>query len=425
MHQSNFHLRRSSRGFALLLIVLALLGIFGVILLGGFASGNVKGGRDLQTAVAMGKAKEALLAYAMARADDVRPGEFPCPTVVAPGAPTYGDPAGGCATIRIGRLPWRKLGIPELLDSNGEPLWYAVSNNFRTNVSMINGDTTGTLTIYENDGVSIRADRVVAIIFSPGAPVAGQNRASAVTLCPTTGTSISGTRCAANYLDISAGQNNATNSGPYIAAQSSASFNDQIVYITTADFIPRIEDRIVTILKRTLDDYYVTNGYYPYAAYYSDIPPSATEANCANNIVSGRLPLYIAPPKSPKAPRTQCVGLADWQPIGNPNALPDWFTTNQWNRGIYYAIGAAYAKGGTKTCVTAGNCFTVDGDNTVQAVFILPGTALPTQNRPSTAIADYIEDAENQDGWPGPGNYTYVNSGSKLPTRDRVVAIKN
>lgn len=409
---------KRAHGFVLIFVVLAMLTVFGVVLFGNFATGNPKGNRDLQTAIALAKAKEALIAYATARADDVAPGEFPCPTIVAPTSATYGVAAGGCATIRIGRLPWQTLGLPEILDGNNEPVWYALSTNFRPGrpvASKINGETAGSLTIYQNDGTTILATRVVAVIFSAGAPAGSQSRTNAVAFCTTTGTNIAGNTCAANYLEIASSRNNATNAGPYIAAKAVANFNDQLVYITTDDFIPRIEDRIITMLKRTLNDYYAVNGYYPYAANYLTMTP--TSANCATNTFTGRLPNLIAP---------SCASLADWQPVGNPNGLPAWFTTEQWNAGIYYAIGKAYEKGGLKTCVAVGDCLTVDGDNAVQAVFILPGTALAGQTRPSTAIANYIEEnVENQDGWPGPGNYTFVNGSSKLASRDRVIALKN
>ena len=409
-----------------------MLGILGALFVTGLASNNNNASRSATTAVALAKAKEALIAYALTSdafiTTNGRPGQFPCPSTVSPTASTNGVAAGTCATTtpRIGRLPWKTLGIQELYDNAGEPLWYALSNNFRPPVTAgkINSDTLGDLTIHDVGGTAVLANQVVAVVFSAGAPVAGQNRTSTTSFCTTTSTTIAGNRCATNYLDISSGRNNATNAGPYIADRPSATFNDQLVYITTADFIPKIEERIVTILKKTLNDYYLTNLYYPYAANYPD-SIIANGLNCANGKYSGRLPSNIAPPASPAPPQVQCAGLAEWQPVGNPNGLPAWFSANEWNASIHYAIGKAFAIGGTKVCGGLGDCLTVDGDNTVQAVFILSGIPTSAQTRPSNNPASYLETPANLDEWPTPVNYTYATTASTLPSRDRVIAIKN
>ena len=408
-----------------------MLGILGALFVTGLASNNNNASRSATTAVALAKAKEALIAYALTSdafiATNGRPGQFPCPSTVSPTATTNGTAATTCATTpRIGRLPWKTLGIQELYDSSGEPLWYALSNKFRppATAGKINSDTLGDLTIHDVGGTAVLANQVVAVVFSAGAPVSGQNRTSAASLCATTSTNIAGNICATNYLDTSSGRNNATNAGPYIADRPSATFNDQLVYITTADFIPKIEERIVGILKKTLNDYYLTNLYYPYAANYPD-STSPNGLNCANGKYSGRLPSNIAPPASPVPPQLQCAGLAEWQPVGNPNGLPAWFSANEWNASIHYVIGKAFAIGGTKVCGGLGDCLTVDSDNTVQAVFILSGIPTSAQTRPSNNPSSYLETPANLDEWPTPVNYTYATTASTLPSRDRVIAIKN
>ena len=408
-------------GFVLLLIVLSLLGILGVVFVAGLASNGDKSSRDANTAIALAKAKGALLAYALSGDIAGRPGEFPCPTVLAPNTTNYGTSAGSCATVRIGRLPWKTLGIQELFDGAGEPLWYAVSSKFQKSVTKINSDTLGDLTVYAAGGSTVLENQAVAIIFSAGAPVSTQNRTSVVSLCATTSTSIAGNVCAANYLDTGSGRNNATNAGPYIADRSSATFNDQIAYITTADFMPKIEERIVAILTRTLNYYYATNGYYPYAANYSDYT-FPNKLNCANGVYTGRFPFNIT---AAPLTGTLCAGLVEWPGTANPNSFPDWFTINQWNVAIHYVIGNAFKKGGTKICAALGDCLTVDADNVVQAVLILPGVPTSSQTRPSSNPANYLEAAANLDEFPTPTNYTYVTTTSTLPSRDRVVAIKN
>ena len=414
---------KRQEGIFLIVAALAMLGVLGVFLVGSFAAGNPKISRGTITVAALAKAKAALIAYAVARDDPGRPGEFPCPTTVATTNTTYGISAGVCATTRLGRLPWRTLGIQELVDGAGEPLWYAVSTNFRPAVANINTDKLGTLTVYDSDGTTTLATQVVAVVFSPGAPIGTQNRASSSAFCTTTSTTIARNICATNYLESDAGRNNATNAGPYIAGKFGATFDDQIVYITTDDFMPKIEGRIFSILTNTLNNYYAVNGYYPYAANNSDAASGTqNQLNCANNVFTGRLPRFVLLSPATGSP---CTGLADWQPVGNPNGLPAWFTANNWNAAIHYVVGKAYQKGGSKSCMSAGDCLTVNGDSSVQALFILPGIPVSGIARPSTLPSDYLETAENLNDFPTPTNYVYVTSSSALPSRDRVVALKN
>ena len=401
------------------------MGILGVVFVTNLAPGSEKTARSAATTTALAKAKDALIAYAIARDDPGRPGEFPCPSIVPPTAPTYGVSASACATVSIGRLPWKTLGIAEPLDSDAEPLWYAVSSKFRppfSNTRLINSDTVGNLAVYDSSGSTVLSSEVVAVIFAAGAPTSSQNRTSTTMVCATTATSIAGNSCATNYLDSDFGRNNATNSGPYIAGTSNANFNDQIAYITTADFIPKIEDRIATFLTRSLKSYYVANGYYPYSTTYSDIS-FPNRLNCANGTYSGRLPVFIAasPYGPPVAP---CIGLQEWPGVGIPNSLPTWFSENQWSVAIHYKIGKAFEKGGSKVCSALGDCLTVNGDSAVQAMLILPGIATASQIRPFATPANYLEVAGNLGGWPLPVNYSYMTTNSSLPSRDRVVAIK-
>lgn len=420
-------------GWALLLIVLALLGIT-ITFIGSVSSNNVvKLNRRESTVSVLAKAKEALLAYTISRDDGSpgsRPGEFPCPTLVAPGAATYGIAATGCTTRRIGRLPWQTLGIQELFDDSGEPLWYALSIKFNPTVTYVNSSSKGDITVFSADGVAVQQTEVVAVIFAAGAPQSNQNRlATATAPCvATSGTTIARNTCADNYLDANSGRNNASNAGPFIAAAPSSNFNDALVYITTKDFIPRIEDRIAKALIKTINSYYSQYNYYPYAAYYSDAmdPLPKNRANCAANIYSGRFPETVSQAGSPPIlPRLPCIGLQEWQDVPAADRLPAWFFANEWYLSVYYSVGKAYVKNGLKTCLLPGDCLSVDGNTSVQAILMLPGTMLPGQTRISNSLTDYFEITENLEGWPLPSNYSYTSTAPLIPTRDRVIAIKN
>ncbi len=163
---------------AVLLLVILVMGSLYALLSGvNTATAELQQKRDDATTAALKQAKEALIARAAMDAN--RPGSLPCPdlvTNIAGNVPNDGVAdllAGPNCPSYIGRLPWRTLGLPDLRDSSGERLWYALSASFRDeNTAVINSDTQGDLTV---QGVSPMAN-VVAIVFAPGAAVGSQNR---------------------------------------------------------------------------------------------------------------------------------------------------------------------------------------------------------------------------------------------------------
>jgi hypothetical protein len=124
----------------------------------------------------------------------------------------------GVLPTLLGRFPWKSLGSQALRDGHGECLWLMVSSlhlNKRTSIvagPAINGDTLGQLDIVTANGTNallrilaqggdadLRAhERPIAIVFSPGPPLPGQDRTSSglddVTEC-------GGNYDARNYLD--------------------------------------------------------------------------------------------------------------------------------------------------------------------------------------------------------------------------------
>lgn len=443
----------TEQGWVVLLAVLAMLAIT-IAFLGAAANNNsAKLERKDITAAALAQAKAALLAYTISRDDEgggSRPGEFPCPTIVGPDDPNYGLANFSCASSpRIGRLPWRTLGIPEPIDAYGESLWYSLSGNFKPSTSVaINSNSLGQLVVYQADETSPLVSQAVVVIFAAGPPIAGQSRSAATALCSTTGTAIAQNICASNYLETYSGKNNATNSGPYTLGKITDNFNDRVALITTSDFIPKIEDRIASSLTLTLKTYYQATGFYPYAAYYRDIKKLTNnkaasqieQANCADGVFSGRLPEYINEISfSPAPPNLPCATYSQgWPALGASGALPVWFFKNNWNTTVFYAVAKQYVVGGSKTCVVPGDCLKVEGDiavQGVQAVIILPGIPLATQLRPTLTpddvsagldIQNYFEDPENRQGWNlSPDNDIYKSTASTLPSRDRIIVIKN
>ncbi|MEM7252981.1 MAG: hypothetical protein AAF493_16315 [Pseudomonadota bacterium] len=195
------------------------------------------------TAHALALAKAALIGYAVSYAEQhptgshrigprqIRPhrwgpgpGYLPCPDIDDDGSP---DTA--CGRDPIGRLPWRRLGLPDIRDAHGERLWYALANEFRNNpvkVTPLNVLTPGTLSL---DGVN----DYVAVIIAPGPPTPDQHRNDT----PFDRTA---------YLE---GANAAPRDGQF-ANQSMG--NDRVVGITQRELMRGVERRAAREVERHL-----------------------------------------------------------------------------------------------------------------------------------------------------------------------------
>ena len=183
------------RGFAIM-VLLALLAVgilYAVISL--LDPDQYKAGRAGNTDDALAQAKAALIGYAATYRDthpDVNGnlaqvfGYLPCPDVDGDGqAELTCDTAG--KTV-VGLLPYQTLGLPELRDSSGNCLWYAVSGSHKNNpkTAPLNWDTQGLIQVQDANappnGPNVLAKPddanggVVAIIFAAGPPLPGQNR---------------------------------------------------------------------------------------------------------------------------------------------------------------------------------------------------------------------------------------------------------
>jgi hypothetical protein len=305
-----------------LIAVVAVLVLAGVLLsLSSFGFTKVSVDRDRSTNAALAKAKEGLIAYAVADAN--RPGELPCPDVNNDGQLTPGEDfgGGGACTSLIGRLPWQTLGLPDLRDDSGEPLWYALSGDFRAGNNVpLNSDTAFRA---GNTSLSIvgttPAANVVAIVFSPGEALRRTDGVRQSRGC------IVGTDCDANfkctalpatsvakcnpvnYLDLASGEDNANLANRIFAsATRSDSFNDRLMPIFSDDIMKLVERRAAREFAQHLRDHYNAwsalagapgytgfKGFYPYAATWFD--PSAPPQVGTNGTTLGLLPLASTP----------------------------------------------------------------------------------------------------------------------------------
>ncbi len=378
------------------------------------------------TADALAQAKEALIGYAAAANPSglpnvpisSRPGEFLCPnlTTLADGTPT-GSADSPCSTLdtRIGRLPWKTLGLPPLRDGSGEYLWYALSNGFQNNPrsGILNSDTPGNFNIKNRSTGTTSETGVIAVVFAPGGVTGTQIRGSTVAPCSTTGTSIKGNLCPANYLEGENADvaNNDFEFDPTIASQLTvATFNDRLLPITRDALFSVVNVRVAKEAITALESYRASNTYYPFANLYG----SAAPYSCNPGTNRGRFPIS-----------TVTCGQANW-PL---NTLPAWFSENNWNLVTHYAMSNACGQLGLPFGLDAfvngtlcgnptligfvnlilgffGLSFTDDpvsvasvtGGNNIRVLVMVSGRALGAQVHTCNSAAQCLEDAANSDG---------------------------
>lgn len=315
-------------------------------------------GQAADTAAVLGRAKAALIGYALK--SQLRPGELPCPDSNNTGE------SNGCAGNVTFRLPWKTLGLSDLRDSSGARLWYAVDPLFSV-AGGINSNTPATQTI---DG---EATSYVAVIIAPGKSLKGQSR------------SASQQNNILRYLE----SDNANNDAVFVTA-AAGDFNDQLLGITRDELIQAVERRVLKEASKSLNAYYDEYGYFPN-------PASAGGTECDSTALTGMIPLTIT---------ATCGVQDDWG--GTLEAsLPDWFSglpnNNNWNETIWYVVSSDCVES-TRSC--GANLLTVNGPpvpgTDIQALLIaggikLPGV-IPPQVRPATNINDLLDTTVNTDG---------------------------
>ena len=185
--------RSRQNGAALLLVAVAMLVAVAAILAMALPAHGLAARRDRASERALAAAREALVAYAAGRpiSATVGPGYLPCPDLDNDGwaEATCGSLNGESGQAqRLGRLPWKTLGVGDLRDGDGERLWYAVSSKYKgllncaasaACLDMTPGSALGTISVRSasgtllHDGTRAQADGggAVAVIVAPGAPL--------------------------------------------------------------------------------------------------------------------------------------------------------------------------------------------------------------------------------------------------------------
>ena len=296
------------RGIAVLLPTLALfLAAFALV-----AASVLKPAaeRDRVSDRALAQAREALVAYAADRPITawVGPGYLPCPDTDDDGwaEATCGSQSGDSGQDqRIGRLPWKTLGLPDLRDGYGERLWYAVSSKHkgllncapsRACLDMSPDAALGTISVRDasgtllHDGTSTdlyapHRGGAAAIVLAPGPPLvragsaAAQRRECGPSECDPSGKCVAdppqrAARCdPRNYLDVAPGRednaafvdrNDAAGRGrnidgfilgPVMHPDGSIAVNDRVAVIGYQDLMPRVTKRVALEVAQCLRFY--------------------------------------------------------------------------------------------------------------------------------------------------------------------------
>ena len=263
-------------GYALLLMVVALMGIGGVVMTG-FTQGakqETEHQRYLHNQRVLREAKQALLQYAY---------NYPVTNGFGPGrlpnADTDNDGiSDGGSTF--GRLPWAQpnLNLYDIRDAAGQSLWYAVSSTFRPQAAAINSDTSGTITLRDQAGnvifdgsnpAGLTQYGVAAVIIAPGPPIARdgvlQDRPADENEPLYFLDKVAG-------IEDNSGFTNGDNTDGLILGPVNNLTNDQFIVITAAEVIAMAEKATLQAYRDSINNYLnQTGNVYPWLYNYDGV----------------------------------------------------------------------------------------------------------------------------------------------------------
>lgn len=331
--------RPRQRGAVLMIMIVIL--VVGVVtaLVGSLSISAIRTAQQKQTSAALTQAKDALIGFAIkvqisssdiacaATSNCPRPGDLPCPDMDNDGVAetSCGDASGSTGQAsRLGRLPWKTLGLPDLRDGSGERLWYAVSNNFKNNTrttcnnsnltGCLNSDTPGTISVFASDGTLINdagaaGTGVAAVVIAPGEALQRTDKSA------TQDRSSAGINDPLNYLEVFNDYLDKINAGyPHtLINEDNANFsdgsstngfiqgpikllsglgsdsdrmvvNDQLLVVTQDNIMQPVQKRVAGEVKNCLLEYVALPqnraspssgwwGYFPWAANRTSGPP--------------------------------------------------------------------------------------------------------------------------------------------------------
>ena len=324
---------RKQSGMALVGAMVALAAGVAMLLFNALDPVAHKQKQSRQTAEALAEAKAALLGWAVSNSDI--PGALPYPDGYRDTEFGF-DGASDCPPIFtpprdshfLGRLPWKTQGGPclgepvgmmQVRDGAGEPLWYAVSQKLlRTgsNESQWVGpavdwsDTDNQVPPWitvRDKYARVISDRVAAVVIAPGAALPEQDRSDeALDVLHALYEDGVGVGVATGFLDsvVIDGvlHSNADFDQDFIAyvdtesdPNSAPTFNDRLAYITVDELIPLLERRVLGEVEAALADYrqadWNSAGSYPWLSPFSN--PNSSHFDGVVGCREGHLPIHL------------------------------------------------------------------------------------------------------------------------------------
>jgi hypothetical protein len=357
---SRFH---HQYGVALLIILLAVLGIFGLVLVSSISLNSVLIQRQKSALPALDETRLAIVGYSIGNmSSGQRPGTMPMPDSFASTespANYDGSADGGCLDASkanglpliatgvnmrcLGRLPWKDLGIslpaPSENDVAGLMPWYAVSGNLvdPTCLPVLNSNTLAAsyaaygcpsaalpypwLTVRDSQG-NVLSNRVAVVLIIPGPPLVNQSRPASPNLAS-----------ASQYLDsVTIGgtvYSNADMDNDFIIGEQSSTFNDVVTYITIDDLMRDVESAAASTALAAVATFKNNHTAYPWLAAF-DVPSAAASYVPAIGSRRGLLPVYV---------------------VNTPYPTGFQYTINQYGGGFSYSSSGA----GTVTTTAMNN----------------------------------------------------------------------
>jgi hypothetical protein len=337
---------------------------------------NLQSERNDKTYQALKEAKTALISWSAAH--PIWPGIMPFPDRKETSNPNY-DGKSDCVTngLNVGHLlgklplsgdapcisPQQGLSV-ELVDSESERLWYAVSMNLiRTkgtdikpiiNPGIANAPEHPWLKVLDRHG-NLISDRVAVVIIAPGAPLAGQNRSSSA---PNPSEYLDSFKIGADVYsnadydsddeDFIMGEDSRNLSGIDASIAKPYYFNDKLIYITIDELMGALESRALQEARQRLKNYYLSsnalpdNRFYPYAAKLGE-----TGNMCKEGELRGLLP--IQPPSATCTSNQTCSLSFATTEVTFTSSTPFAYGSS---------TGACNRSDNTCACTGAGSCST-------------------------------------------------------------------
>lgn len=414
-------------------LVTAIALIFAGLMLNHLNRGQLKKLKIQKSQSVLVEAKQALLAYSTetfpaapnCSLNCPRPGDLPCPDLN-----NDGEAESSCNTqaSRIGRLPWKTLGLNDLKDGDGESLWYAVSDQYKNNPRVIplNSDSVGSISLRNSQGIltfdASSQQGLAAVLIAPHQPI---TRADGFQQVRDTQNSLS----PSNYLETAYNEDNASFIDNQVDGFISGEIklndrvivNDLILPVTNVQMQTVMQKRVLGEVMQAILFHYcngqlsvhnrncTSNGtYYPAPAAINDASclsnANLSQGNCFADEAQliGRIPVTMTDPNN--AANDQLI----WEQV-NVNAIlrgtqvHNWFQQNGWREHILYARAPACDVNNSNctgtSFLTLNNSLTPTANtqsNNKHVVLISAGSALANQSRTTNTnkgvLSNYLED---------------------------------